>query len=671
VTPPANGAVVTLRSAVSYTPTDPAVPAAVVPSMAKTDNDLFEAIGRGDWNLQAQINALPDHDVAGNASGAYVTALGSVTSRQLQVRAADVVNVKDFGAAGNGSTDDTAAIQAAIAFACPYAWQGSTRLTEVAGSSGTVFFPKGRYRYTSKLRLAPGLRLVGVGPQQWFNEGQSAISGSVLYADFTSATSYAIDTSPYDRTGSRRDDAILNGQESTSGDAAYLECLTIENLAFEGNWGTRGINLAGATTCRLSNVRVYGHTVGIRVSASWYGSFSNVRIEHNWRGLIVRGPGVTTLSVFNLSIGLVGSASVYDPVVTGWDVGVGVNTTTHVWSATRSDITGYAGTTYPVDAWTQAFDQISAGIQNVAGAIVGSGVTIEGSKVGYNSFQGKDDITGLYFEAIQQRLLQISGLDAGSNRFDVYSTTSPAANFIWVQYARLTVRVRNNNYTVGNSDGVSGGFKYLFEYVQNNGAEYLNPIVEGVLPLASGDPISAPNGWELRNAAFNAPLPTKVALVVRGAASQTAKLQEWRTSADAVVAHMAADGTITGADAAFDNAYISVYYPRTADKAVIAGLKANGAGAVGVQTDSYNSLTTDGSRLLSVCNAGVEKVHVNSLGGLSLGAPTAAWTANAMYSGTGAPNDSYGANGDFYFRRDGGAATTIYHKRTGTWTGVV
>ena len=38
-----------------------------------------------------------------------------------------------------------------------------------------------------------------------------------------------------------------------------------------------------------------------------------------------------------------------------------------------------------------------------------------------------------------------------------------------------------------------------------------------------------------------------------------------------------------------------------------------------------------------------------------------------LYSGSGAPNNSMGANGDIYFRSDGGAGTTMYQRRAGAW----
>lgn len=66
-------------------------------------------------------------DVNGNINGS-VKATGTLASRSLENRFADVVNVKDFGAVGNGIVDDTAAFQAAQ-----------------FSSQSTIFVPEGSY----------------------------------------------------------------------------------------------------------------------------------------------------------------------------------------------------------------------------------------------------------------------------------------------------------------------------------------------------------------------------------------------------------------------------------------------------------------------------------------------------------------------------------------------
>lgn len=96
------------------------------------------------------IGSYPNPETARyDASGYPVTATGSTAARTLQERFADVVNVKDFGAKGDGVTDDTEAIQAAI----------------TAHPSGCIFFPSGTYIVSSSIvasgsdNLLPGLVL--------------------------------------------------------------------------------------------------------------------------------------------------------------------------------------------------------------------------------------------------------------------------------------------------------------------------------------------------------------------------------------------------------------------------------------------------------------------------------------------------------------------------------
>jgi hypothetical protein len=65
-----------------------------------------------------------------------LTATGSTTARTLADRFSDSINVKDFGAVGDGVTDDTAAIQSAL-----------------TGASRRIFFPEGTYKVTSTLSI--------------------------------------------------------------------------------------------------------------------------------------------------------------------------------------------------------------------------------------------------------------------------------------------------------------------------------------------------------------------------------------------------------------------------------------------------------------------------------------------------------------------------------------
>jgi len=117
-----------------------------------TASDLIQIVDVEDSGMAASgTNKKATAQLLANELGKLtnVTATGSTTARSLANRFADVVNVKDFGAVGDGVADDTAAIQAAI---------------NSLSSGGSAFFPRGVYLTSAELIVdTAGITLEGQG----------------------------------------------------------------------------------------------------------------------------------------------------------------------------------------------------------------------------------------------------------------------------------------------------------------------------------------------------------------------------------------------------------------------------------------------------------------------------------------------------------------------------
>jgi hypothetical protein len=110
--------------------------------------------------ITSEVN-LTDYTFSGNAAG-YLAQTGpsaiSPIVRTLQDKLDDFVNVKDFGAAGDGITDDTSAINRAI----QQIYKSTVSPTE-SRARRTIYFPGGSYIITSPILIPPFARFVGDG----------------------------------------------------------------------------------------------------------------------------------------------------------------------------------------------------------------------------------------------------------------------------------------------------------------------------------------------------------------------------------------------------------------------------------------------------------------------------------------------------------------------------
>lgn len=175
-----------------------------------------------------------------------------------------VFNVKDYGAVGDGSTDDSAAIASAAAAA------------GTANHGGTVYFPYGTYRIAAAwtgLSSLTNVKILGQGG------GGTAGSGVILKCDaaLSSGTGFSLASSANldfrnitfqltAHTGNTVNVVDLTG----AADITFTDCAFVSNNA--GSRQGRGISLATAQRVRVDRCYFYN------LNQSLYGSTSSIDI---------------------------------------------------------------------------------------------------------------------------------------------------------------------------------------------------------------------------------------------------------------------------------------------------------------------------------------------------------------------------------------------------------
>ncbi len=179
-----------------------------------------------------------------------VTSTGSTTERSLADRFAEFANVKDFGALGDGSTDDTTAIQAAHDY-----------VAELGG--GTVWFPDGTYVHG----LITQKSLVVFEGEGWSTclKAKTNLNGPLI-------KSYNFDT--------------LTGGGAWLVSAGVQHGLGLRNLRIDGNKANQSSFTGAGLVCYFAK-RIFVDNVVIHdaKSVGWYSEGGDVASQTDYTDL--------------------------------------------------------------------------------------------------------------------------------------------------------------------------------------------------------------------------------------------------------------------------------------------------------------------------------------------------------------------------------------------------
>jgi hypothetical protein len=259
-----------------------------------------------------QFKALPTGFIA-NTSGD-----NEGFKRTLQEKLDDFVNVRDFGAQGDGQTDDTAAITRAINYA--YAYSNTIGGIDM---HRTIYFPAGFYLISDSIKVPPFVKIQGDGKRSTvIRSVLDSVSTIFMLADNNNAVGSQLGSQP-GTLETRAQEYIISDIGLHNKTDVDNRCLTIDGgtdihltrVAFMGNEETlvpasdqgsekAAVFVSGASAL-IPSQRIYftgcefrDHNVGIEILGStqdvivrdcvFENLFQEIKAGNQVTGLIVR-----------------------------------------------------------------------------------------------------------------------------------------------------------------------------------------------------------------------------------------------------------------------------------------------------------------------------------------------------------------------------------------------
>lgn len=176
----------------------------------------------------------------------FIQAGTGAVARSWQSKMRDIVSVKDFGAKGDGVTDDTLAIQAAI--------------DSFTTGNGAVFFPVGSYRVTNTIT---------VSKNRIHLRGSGSLASQIIYAPTANGSCLRLSAG-----------ASVLFQGSVTGLSFY---------SFDSTYTKTAIEIVDTSGYLIEDIVVGGSIVAVPGSTFWSGGAGS-------RGIWVRGREAAKLS---------------------------------------------------------------------------------------------------------------------------------------------------------------------------------------------------------------------------------------------------------------------------------------------------------------------------------------------------------------------------------------